>query len=69
LPPGDRPSISRQAAGRRQLRLWRGGDGSVEEVDALERLQERYGEEAAPRVRAELLASPITTQKYALVPK
>ena len=59
-----------EAAGRRQLRLWRGGDGSVEEVEAaLERLQERYGEEVALRVRTELLASPIAAQRYALVPK
>src|SRR5207302_5840785 len=35
-----------EAAGRRQLRLWAGGDGSSEEVTAaLERLQERFGEE------------------------
>ena len=34
-----------EAAGRRQLRLWAGGDGTSEEVAAaLERLQERYGE-------------------------
>ena len=59
-----------EAAGRRQLRLWRGGDGSVEEVEAaLERLQQRYGEEVALRVRAELPASPIAGQRYALVPK
>ena len=35
-----------EGAGRRQLRLWAGGDGSSEEVvAALERLQERFGEE------------------------
>ena len=35
-----------EGAGRRQLRLWAGGDGSSEEVTAaLERLQERFGEE------------------------
>ncbi len=56
-----------EAAGRRQLRLWRGGDGSVEA--ALERLQERYSEEVALRVRSELPASPISGQRYALVPK
>ena len=34
-----------EAAGRRQLRLWAGGDGSSEEVTAaLERLQERFGD-------------------------
>jgi protein ImuB len=59
-----------EAAGRRQLRLWRGGDGSVEQVEAaLERLQERYGEEVALRVRSELPASPIPGHRYALVPK
>jgi len=35
-----------EGAGRRQLRLWAGGDGSSEEViAALERLQERFGDE------------------------
>jgi len=34
-----------EAAGRRQLRLWAGGDGSSEEVlAALERIQERFGD-------------------------
>lgn len=34
-----------EGAGRRQLRLWAGGDGSGEEVAAaLERLQERFGD-------------------------
>jgi hypothetical protein len=66
--PIERPEL--EAAGRRQLRLWRGGDGSVEEVEAaLERLQERYSEEVALRVRSELPASPISGQRYALVPK
>jgi DNA polymerase-4 len=50
-----------EGAGRRQLRLWAGGDGSSEEVTAaLERLQERHGDEvvvtfplpAVERVRA-----------------
>jgi hypothetical protein len=37
-----------EGAGRRQLRLWAGGDGSSEEViAALERLQERHGEDVA----------------------
>ena len=37
-----------EGAGRRQLRLWAGGDGSSEEVvAALERLQERFGAEIA----------------------
>jgi nucleotidyltransferase/DNA polymerase involved in DNA repair len=35
-----------EGAGRRQLRLWAGGDGSSEEVvAAMERLQERFGED------------------------
>src|SRR3989454_3838708 len=35
-----------EAAGRRQLRLWSGGDGTSEEVvAALERIQERFGED------------------------
>ncbi|HET7418752.1 MAG TPA: hypothetical protein VFL27_00050 [Candidatus Dormibacteraeota bacterium] len=35
-----------EGAGRRQLRLWAGGDGSSEEVTAaFERLQERFGED------------------------
>jgi protein ImuB len=35
-----------EGAGRRQLRLWAGGDGTSEEVTAaLERLQERFGED------------------------
>ena len=41
-----------EAAGRRQLRLWAGGDGTSEEVvAALERLQERYGEATVVQVR------------------
>lgn len=40
-----------EAAGRRQLRLWAGGDGTSEEVvAALERLQERYGESIVAQV-------------------
>jgi protein ImuB len=43
-----------EGAGRRQLRLWAGGDGSSEEViAALERLQERFGDEV---VQKQLLA-------------
>ena len=35
-----------EGAGRRQLRLWAGGDGSSEEVTAaMERLQERFGDD------------------------
>ena len=41
-----------EGAGRRQLRLWAGGDGSSEEViAALERLQERFGEEVVSKPR------------------
>ncbi len=40
-----------EAVGRRQLRLWAGGDGTSEEVvAALERLQDRYGEEVVRQV-------------------
>jgi len=39
-----------EGAGRRQLRLWAGGDGSGEEVTAaMERLQERFGDEVIER--------------------
>ena len=39
-----------EGTGRRQLRLWAGGDGSSEEVvAALERLQERFGDEVVVR--------------------
>jgi hypothetical protein len=59
-----------EAAGRRQLRLWMGGDGSAEEVEAaLERLQERWGAEAALRVRPALPSSPLPAQRYALEPR
>lgn len=59
-----------EAAGRRQLRLWIGGDGSATEVEAaLERLQERYGDEVAVQVRAAVPASPLAEQRYALVPR
>jgi protein ImuB len=39
-----------EGAGRRQLRLWAGGDGSSEEVvAALERLQERFGDDVVQK--------------------
>lgn len=39
-----------EGAGRRQLRLWAGGDGSSDEViAALERLQERFGDEVVQK--------------------
>lgn len=58
-----------EAAGRRQLRLWMGGDGSAEEVRAaLERLQDRHGVEVALAVRRALDVSPLPGQRYRLVP-
>jgi nucleotidyltransferase/DNA polymerase involved in DNA repair len=40
-----------ETAGRRQLRLWAGGDGTSEEVvAALERLEERFGEGTVTQV-------------------
>jgi protein ImuB len=54
-----------EAAGRRQLRLWVGGDGSSEEVEAaLERLQERHGEAVVARPSPALLESPVPTQRF-----
>jgi nucleotidyltransferase/DNA polymerase involved in DNA repair len=58
-----------EAAGRRQLRLWTGGDGSREEVTAtLERLQERFGEAAVVRPQPGLERSPVPAQRYSWVP-
>jgi protein ImuB len=58
-----------EAAGRRQLRLWVGGDAQSEEVSAaLERLQERHGERVAVRVRPALPGSAVPEQRYALEP-
>jgi protein ImuB len=58
-----------EVAGRRQLRLWMGGDGSSEEVAAaLERLQERHGGEMALRIRPVLPSSPLPEQRYELSP-
>ena len=55
-----------EAAGRRQLRLWAGGDGNSEEVvAALERLQERWGDEVVHIPRPHLLSSPIPSQRFA----
>jgi len=59
-----------EGPGRRQLRLWMGGDRSAEEVEAaLERLQERYGAEMTIRVQPALTASPLVVQRFSLVPK
>jgi nucleotidyltransferase/DNA polymerase involved in DNA repair len=54
-----------EGAGRRQLRLWAGGDGTSEEViAALERLQERWGEDVVHRPRPALLSSPLPSQRF-----
>jgi nucleotidyltransferase/DNA polymerase involved in DNA repair len=55
-----------EAAGRRQLRLWAGGDGNSEEViAALERLQERWGVDVVHKPRPALLSSPLPSQRFA----
>lgn len=58
-----------EAAGRRQLRLWVGRDGSLEEVTAaIERLQVRFGDEVAVRPKPFLPESPVAAQRYRLEP-
>ena len=55
-----------EAAGRRQLRLWSGGDGTSEEVvAAFERLQERHGEEVVRKPRPAFISSPLPAQRFA----
>jgi nucleotidyltransferase/DNA polymerase involved in DNA repair len=55
-----------EGAGRRQLRLWSGGDGNSEEViAALERLQERHGEDIVHQPRPALLSSPLPSRRFA----
>jgi nucleotidyltransferase/DNA polymerase involved in DNA repair len=55
-----------EAAGRRQLRLWTGGDGDSDEViAALERLQERHGDGIVRKPRPLLPSSPIPSQRFA----
>ena len=55
-----------EAAGRRQLRLWAGGDGNSEEVSAaLERLQERWGDAVVRKPRPALLSSPLPSERFA----
>ncbi|MGH7761637.1 MAG: DNA polymerase Y family protein [Candidatus Dormibacteraceae bacterium] len=55
-----------EGAGRRQLRLWAGGDGTSEEVvAALERLQERWGDAVVHHPRPALLSSPLPSQRFA----
>jgi hypothetical protein len=54
-----------EAAGRRQLRLWAGGDGTSEEViAAFERLQERHGDGVVRKPRPALLTSPLPAQRF-----
>src|SRR5438067_2210826 len=54
-----------ETAGRRQLRLWTGGEGTSEEVlAALERLQERHGEGIVRKPRLALLTSPVPAQRF-----
>jgi nucleotidyltransferase/DNA polymerase involved in DNA repair len=55
-----------EAAGRRQLRLWAGGDGTSEEViAAFERLQERHGDCVVRKPMPALLTSPLPAQRFA----
>jgi nucleotidyltransferase/DNA polymerase involved in DNA repair len=55
-----------EGAGRRQLRLWTGGDGNADEVTAaLERIQERYGGKVVQKPRPVLLSSPIPSERFA----
>ena len=55
-----------EGAGRRQLRLWAGGDGNSEEViAALERLQERHGDEIVYQPLPALLSSPLPARRFA----
>ncbi len=55
-----------EAAGRRQLRMWAGADQSSEEVAAaLERLQERFGEEVVRKPRPALVSSPVPAERFA----
>ena len=55
-----------ETAGRRQLRLWTGGDGTSDEVvAAFERLQERHGDDVVRKPRPLLPSSPIPSQRFA----
>jgi DNA polymerase-4 len=57
-----------ETTGRRQLRLWAGGDGNCEEVTAaLERLQERHGDDFVRKPHPTLLSSPLPMQRFGLV--
>jgi len=49
-----------EGAGRRQLRLWAGGDGNSDEVvAAMERLQERHGDDVVIRPKPALVSSAL----------
>lgn len=55
-----------ESAGRRQMRLWAGGDGSSEEVTAaLERLQERFGDQVVHKPKPALVTSPVPAERFA----
>ena len=55
-----------EGAGRRQLRLWTGGDGSSEEVAAtMERLQERFGDDVIHQPTPALITSPVPKERFA----
>jgi DNA polymerase-4 len=55
-----------EGAGRRQMRLWAGNDGNSEEViAALERLQERWGDDVVSKPSPALLSSPLPAQRFA----
>ena len=55
-----------EGAGRRQLRLWAGGDGSSEEfLAALERIQERFGDGVVRQPKSALISSPIPSERFA----
>ncbi|HVB76703.1 MAG TPA: DNA polymerase Y family protein [Candidatus Nitrosotalea sp.] len=59
-----------EAAGRRQLRLWRVGEGGEEEVEAaLDRLGERYGAGTVALLRPLLPLSPIPGRRFMLRPR
>jgi len=55
-----------EAAGRRQLRLWAGGDGTSEEViAAMERIQERFGDAVVHKPKPAFVSSPIPSERFA----
>jgi len=54
-----------ETAGRRQLRLWAGNDGTSEEVAAaVERLQERHGALVVLKPRPAFISSPLSDQRF-----